>query len=66
MVANLINSKGNAVANQFIITEMKDGVVKEINFQSYDSLVCSIRPNCGMGYDAHIVLVEIMILVALQ
>ena len=50
MVANLINSKGNAVANQFILT---DG--KTIGFQSYKSLVCEIR-GAGMGFDNNIVL----------
>lgn len=57
MVSNLINSNGRAVANQFVITNFKkDGNIESVQFQSYDSLVCEIRPNCGMGYDAHIVL----------
>ena len=37
MVSNLINARGNAVANQFVISEM--GAIK---FQSYESLVCII------------------------
>lgn len=49
MVANLINNNGRAVANQFVIVDGKD-----INFQSYNSLVCSIR-NGGMGFEKVIV-----------
>lgn len=57
MVANLINSNGRAVANQFVITNFdNNGNVESIQFQSYNSLICDIRLNCGMGYDAHIVL----------
>lgn len=41
-VQNLVNLKGNAVANQFIITEEKNGIVISITFQSYDSTVCQI------------------------
>ena len=47
MVTNLINDRGNAVKNQFIVT---DG--KTIAFQSYNSRVCEIVKPCGMGYDA--------------
>ena len=47
MVANLINDRGNAVKNQFIITEGNT-----IAFQSYNSRVCEIVKPCGMGYDA--------------
>lgn len=46
MVANLINDRGNAVKNQFVITE---GNI--IAFQSYNSRVCEIVRPCGMGYD---------------
>ena len=46
MVANLINDRGNAVRNQFIII---DG--NTIAFQSYSSRVCEIVKPCGMGYD---------------
>ena len=49
MVANLINDNGRAVANQFVIVEGSD-----INFQSYNSLVCSIRKG-GMGFNKVIV-----------
>lgn len=47
MVANLINDRGNAVKNQFIITEGNTTV-----FQSYNSRVCEIIKPCGMGFDA--------------
>ena len=47
MVANLINDRGNAVKNQFVITEGN-----MIAFQSYSSRVCEIVKPCGMGYDA--------------
>lgn len=47
MVANLINDRGNAVKNQFVITEGNT-----IAFQSYDSRICEIVKPCGMGYDA--------------
>ena len=47
MVANLINDRGNAVRNQFIITEGKTTA-----FQSYNSRVCEIVKPCGMGFDA--------------
>lgn len=49
MVANLINNNGRAVANQFVITEGTD-----LNFQSYNSLVCSIRKG-GMGFNKVVV-----------
>lgn len=50
MVTNLINASGNAVKNQFVITEGST-----IAFQSYDSRVCEIRGK-GMGYDNVVVL----------
>lgn len=50
-VRNLINENGKAVANQFTITEEKDGIVTKVAFQSYDSLVCEVVPECGMGFD---------------
>lgn len=37
IVSNLINSKGNAVKNQFIITDGNKTI-----FQSYDSKICEI------------------------
>ncbi len=46
MIANLINDRGNAVKNQFVIT---DG--NTIAFQSYNSRVCEIVRPCGMGFD---------------
>ena len=47
MITNLINERGNAVKNQFIITEGKT-----IAFQSYNSRICEIVKPCGMGFDA--------------
>ena len=42
-VSNLINAKGNAIANQFVIIDKKDdGNPYLITFQSYDSTVCMI------------------------
>lgn len=46
MIANLINDRGNAVKNQFVITEGKTTA-----FQSYNSRVCEIVKPCGMGFD---------------
>ena len=51
MIANLINDRGNAVRNQFIITGEENGK-KIVTFQSYESRICDIVYNCGMGYDA--------------
>lgn len=49
-VSNLINRNGNANANQFIIH--KDN--GDVEFQSYNSLVCSVRKG-SMGYDRVVV-----------
>ena len=46
MIANLINDRGNAVKNQFVITEGNT-----IAFQSYNSRICEIVKPCGMGFD---------------
>ena len=51
MITNLINDRGNAVKNQFVITGEENGK-KVITFQSYDSRICDIVYNCGMGFDA--------------
>lgn len=48
-VQNLINDNGRAVANQFVITDGTD-----INFQSYDSMVVSIRKG-SLGFDRVVV-----------
>ena len=40
VVSQLINKQGNAVKNQFIITNDSDN---SISFQSYDSIVCTIK-----------------------
>ena len=50
MIANLINDRGNAVKNQFVITSEENGKVV-VTFQSYDSRICDIVYNCGMGFD---------------
>ena len=47
---NLVNEKGNRVKNQFII---KNGNI--VTFQSYDSIVCEIRP-ASMGFEKVVVL----------
>ena len=46
MVSNLINDRGNAVKNQFVITEGNTTV-----FQSYNSRICEIVKPCGMGFN---------------
>ena len=46
MVANLINARGNATANQFVIVE--DG---RISFQSYESRVCEICTKHTLGFE---------------
>ena len=46
MIANLINDRGNAVKNQFVITEGNT-----ITFQSYSSRICEIVKPGGMGFD---------------
>ena len=51
MITNLINDRGNAVKNQFVITGEENGK-KVVTFQSYDSRICDIVYNCGMGFDA--------------
>lgn len=47
IVANLINDRGNAVKNQFVITEGSTTA-----FKSYNSRICEVVRPCGMGYDA--------------
>ena len=49
-ISNLINEKGNRVANQFVI---ENGSI--IAFQSYNSIVCEIRP-ATMGFEKVVVL----------
>lgn len=48
MVSQLINARGNAVKNQYVITDEKRGVTV---FQSYNSIICEVVNNPGMGYD---------------
>ena len=50
MITNLINDRGNAVKNQFVITGEENGK-KVITFQSYNSRICDIVYNCGMGFE---------------
>ena len=49
-VENMTSSRGTKVANQFIITGEENGK-KVITFQSYESRICDIVYNCGMGFD---------------
>ena len=49
-IENLVNEKGNRVTNQFVI---KNG--STVAFQSYDSMVCEIRP-ASMGFEKVVVL----------
>ena len=47
-VENIINNRGNRVANQFKITDFDNhGDVSRISFQSYDSECCRIDYNDG-------------------
>ena len=50
MITNLINDRGNAVKNQFVITGEENGK-KVATFQSYESRVCDIVYDCGMGFE---------------
>ena len=50
MITNLINDRGNAVKNQFVITGEENGKVI-VTFQSYESRICDIVYNCGMGFE---------------
>lgn len=49
-ISNLVNERGNRVANQFVIENENS-----IAFQSYDSIVCEIRP-ASMGFEKVVVL----------
>ena len=51
-IENLVNEKGNRVVNQFII---RNGNI--VAFQSYDSMVCEIRP-ASMGFEKVVVFGE--------
>lgn len=44
-IRNLINANGNTVKNQFII---ENGT--EVSFQSYESMICRIDHNGGLGF----------------
>lgn len=48
-VSNLINERGNKVVNQFVIENNNI-----VSFQSYDSIVCEIRP-ASMGFEKVVV-----------
>ena len=48
MITNLINSRGNAVKNQFVIFDEKRNT---ITFQSYQSTICIVDNNGGLGFD---------------
>lgn len=45
-IRNLVNDRGNAVKNQFVI---EDGNI--VYFQSYDSTICRIDHAGGMGFN---------------
>ena len=47
-VKNLVNTKGNVVKNQFVITDEKRNTV---TFQSYQSTTCIVNNSGGMGFD---------------
>lgn len=49
-VSQFINAKGNPVKQHFIITDSENGKGK-IAFQSYDSVICEIVSDPGMGFD---------------
>ena len=49
-ISNLVNERGNRVANQFIVENNNT-----ITFQSYNSIVCEIRP-ASMGFKKVVVL----------
>lgn len=53
-VSNLINEKGNVTKNQFII---KNNDTNTVIFQSYNSMVCEIRPS-SMGFGKEVVFGE--------
>jgi hypothetical protein len=46
-IENIIGSNGNKVKNQFVLYDNYD---KSINFQSYESLICTIFPEGGCGF----------------
>lgn len=48
-ISNLVNERGNRVANQFVIENENS-----IAFQSYNSMVCEIRP-ASMGFEKVVV-----------
>lgn len=48
MVSRLVNARGNAVKNQYVITDEKREVT---SFQSYNSVICEVVKNPGMGYN---------------
>lgn len=48
-ISNLVNERGNKVANQFVIENENS-----ITFQSYNSTVCEIRP-ASMGFEKVVV-----------
>ncbi len=48
-ISNLVNERGNRVANQF---KIENGNI--VAFQSYDSIVCEIRP-ASMGFEKVVV-----------
>ena len=52
VISQLINANGNATANQFVINFQSDVTKKPyVAFQSYQSRVCEISLDGGMGFD---------------
>ena len=49
-ISNLVNERGNATKNQFVI---ENG--STVAFQSYNSMVCEIRP-ASLGFEKVVVL----------
>lgn len=48
-ISNLVNERGNRVANQFVIENENS-----IAFQSYNSMVCEVRP-ASIGFEKVVV-----------
>lgn len=50
-ISNLVNERGNRVANQFVIENEENNTVA---FQSYNSMVCEVRP-ASIGFEKVVV-----------
>ena len=47
-IENIVNSRGNKVANQFVIRNDREN---SLIFQSYNSVVCEVFMNGGLGFE---------------